>query len=152
MASIGDNTGALQDILTAVQNLPEGGGSSDFESGEWVVPNGVGANVLTTICRLKAYPRVFVLLSSGISTASSWFASAMYCLDSYDNPITSSSLMYKIYHYINSSGTKGSSGATETISTTKVGCFAVTSDYDVKIIFAVAYPLRAGTYKWYAIY
>ena len=43
MASISDNTTALQDILTAVQNLPEGGGGGIAFTAVALIDDGINA-------------------------------------------------------------------------------------------------------------
>lgn len=153
MASIGDNTRALQEILTAVQNLPEGGGSSGFESGEYVRETDAKYSTAFVVCRLKAYPKAFIMLSQGIDTASSWVASAMFILDSYNKAITASTLVGRIIVYNDSSGAKTSPSPTfSSISTQITGNFYVTSSYQVYFTNHGTNVLRAGTYKWYAIY
>lgn len=152
MASIIDNLTALQDILTAVQNLPEGGGSSDFESGEWVVPSQILTAGAQTICTLKAYPRVFLLLGENNSGGNTILSSIMYPHNWYNGEVTANTSMRKIITYISSSGSTTTTGSNASIESASTGRISVTSAFDVQITTSSNYTIRAGTYKWYAIY
>lgn len=153
MASIGDNTRALQEILTAVQNLPEGGGSSNFESGEWVVPSDLIGTARQTICTLKAYPRVFLLLGENNFSTSTILSSVMYPHNWYNGEMTANAQMCKITTYITSTGSTTSMMSNVRIDSGSVaGRLSVTSAFDVQFTTSSSYAIRAGTYKWYAIY
>lgn len=152
MASIGDNTRALQEILTAVQNLPEGGGSSDFESGEWVVPSTLTTGTTHVICTLKKYPRAFILLGNNIIAANAVVFSTMVPINSYGDNITSTTSMRKICAYNGSVDAVSYTNTTADISTSAVGKLHVTATFDVRIGANTTYSILAGTYKWFAIY